>query len=402
MMLRIGLGVASDSVRAVGVRGATVVWAVEAERVLDEDLSVAIVQLLRHATLPRWPRPVVVAAIGPAASQTKRLIGLPVTADAATMRAIIREGTSRFFLRNGIPLVTAGVRIDEPGTAWATAFDLPVVNEIEAACRTLGLRIRLIVPSIVALPRAVEAGEIEWMDGDVHNGLTIGDQRLLSTRRLSATRRDPPESGATPRALEALHVLGANAWRYADAYGATQLSNDEPLALRSSSGELDAGASRRAVRVAAVCLCLAALSAIGTPIVARVVRAHRTARQLLAISGRARDAEAAERDLARMSAALAEVSSFDASRRSPTLILSQLTRALPDNAALVTMRMDSAGGTIVILAPRAAAALAALDSVKAVVAPEIIGPVTKEMVGSRELERATVQFRFGAPQAHKQ
>ena len=113
----IGLGIASDNLRAVGVRGAAVVWAVEAERRSDEDLSAAIVQLLQHATLPRWPRPVVVAAIGPAASQTKRIVGLPVTADVMTMNAIIREGSSRFFLRNGIPLITARVRMEEPGAA---------------------------------------------------------------------------------------------------------------------------------------------------------------------------------------------------------------------------------------------------------------------------------------------
>ena len=401
-MMCIGLSIASDYVRAVGVRGATVVWAVEAERTSDDDLSAAIVQLLRHATLPRWPRPVVVAAIGPAASQTKRLIGLPVTADVATMRAIIREGTPRFFLRNGIPLVTAGVRMEESGVAWAAAFDLPVVRDIEAACQTLGLRIRLIVPSIVALPRAVEAGRIEWTDGEVQSELTVADRSLVNTRRPPATSRDSLEIVATPIAIAALHSLGADSWRFADAYGATQLPDDEPLALRSSAGELDTGASRRAVRIAAVCLCLAIVAAIGTPIVARVVRAHRTARQLSAIGRRAREAEAAERDLARMSDALAEVATFEASRRSPTLILSQLARALPENAALVTVRIDTAGGTMVILAPRAATALAALDSVKSVVAPEIIGPVTKEMAGTRELERATVQFRFGALPAHKQ
>ena len=103
-----------------------------------------------------------------------------------------------------------------------------------------------------------------------------------------------------------------------------------------------------------------------------------------------------------MSEALAQVATFDASRRSVTLILAQLERALPENAALVTVRLDTAGGTMVILAPRAAAALAALDSVPAVVAPVIIGPVTKEMAGTRELERATIQFRLGAVAGRKQ
>jgi hypothetical protein len=401
-MMCIGLGIASDSVRAVGVRGATVLWAVEAKRASDENLAEAIVQLLGHATLPRWPRPVVVAAVGPAASQTKQLAGLPATADVAMMRAIIREGVPRFFLRNGIPLVTAGVRVVEPGAAWAAAFDSPVVRDIEAACRTLGLRVRLIVPSVVALPRAIEAGTVEWSDGDVQSEVIVAEQRLVGTRRVTTVNGSPLHTVATPTATAALNALGDEAWRFADAYGATQLSDDEPLALRSLSGELDAGAGRREIRIAALCLCLAIVAALGTPIVARIARAHRTALGLSAIRHRASDAEAAERDLGRMSEALAEVAAFAASRRSPTLVLSQLTRALPKDAALVTVRLDTTGGTMVILAPRAAAALAALDSVKTVVAPEIIGPVTKEMAGTHELERATVQFRFGASPVHSQ
>jgi hypothetical protein len=60
---------------------------------------------------------------------------------------------------------------------------------------------------------------------------------------------------------------------------------------------------------------------------------------------------------------------------------------------LVTARLDSLGGAVVVLAPHATSTLASLDSVAGIAAPQIVGPVTKEVVGSRELERATVQFR---------
>ncbi|MGH7620914.1 MAG: hypothetical protein ACREMU_01110, partial [Gemmatimonadaceae bacterium] len=110
MSLLIGLSVGSDHLRAVGVRAGEVRWTLEAERSADGDLAAEIVSLLRHATLPRWTRPVVAAAIGPAASQTKRLTGLPALADVAALRAVVRESASRFFLRNGVPLVVSGLR----------------------------------------------------------------------------------------------------------------------------------------------------------------------------------------------------------------------------------------------------------------------------------------------------
>lgn len=90
MSLRIGLSVASDSVRAVGVRAGDVLWAIQAERSLTDDLYADIVKLLRHATLPKWPRASVMAAIGPSASQTKLLSGLPAIVDVNALHSIVR------------------------------------------------------------------------------------------------------------------------------------------------------------------------------------------------------------------------------------------------------------------------------------------------------------------------
>jgi len=394
LSMRIGLSVASDGIRAVGVRAAKVQWAIHAERSLHDDLAAQIVTLLRRAKLPKWPRPIVMAAIGPSASQTKLLTGLPAISDLSALNAIVRENVPRFFLRNGIPLVMGGVRIEAPGSLWATALEVPVVRDIEAACDTLGLRMRLIATSLVALTGSLEDQQVEWRDGDVRTELTISGHRLRATRRLLVRGEPKPHGTNALVVVEELRALGTEAWMYADAYGATQLSGGEALALRSDSGEFDAKAAHREVRIAAVALVIALAVAVITPISALALRASRTSRELAVIAPRARQAERAEVDLWRISEALSEIAMFDRSRRSPTQLLAQLTRTLPEGSVLVTARVDSLGGAVVVLAPHAASTLASLDSVAGIAAPQIIGPVTKEVVGARELERATVQFRL--------
>lgn len=393
-MVRIGLGIASDRVRAVGVRAGEVLWAIEGDRSADGDIAADIVTLLRHATLSRWPRSVVFVAIGPAASQTKLLTGLPTIAGDAALRSIVREGTPRFFLRNGIPLVTSGVRVQEPGSLWAVAFDEPEVRAIESACRTLGVRLRMIVPSIVALPLALEGGSTEWSDGEVRCEVAFAEGKMTSTRRLLLRAEEQRDRACAPVVVASMRTIGEEAWRFADAYGATQVRDDEPLALRSSSGELNDSSAKRGVRIAAGALLLTLSAALAAPLMTRAMEARRIAVQLAVIAPRSRQAERQAADLGRMSAALTEIARFDASRRSILTLLAELTRALPQGGALVTVHIDSAGGIVSLLAPRASSALAALDSIAHVTALQILGPVTKELVGTRELERATVQFRF--------
>ena len=392
--MRIGLSVASEGIRAVGVRAAQVEWAIHAVRTPSEDLAAQIVRLLRRAKLPTWPRPIVMAAIGPSASQTKLLTGLPAISDVSALNAIVRENVPRFFLRNGIPLVMGGVQVEAPGSLWATALEAPVVRDIETACGTLGLRVRLIATSLVALTCSLEDQRVEWRDGEVRTELTIGNHRLRATRRLPPGGEAEPHEPVEPVLVPELRALGAEAWQYADAYGATQLSGGEALALRSDAGELDSKAAHREVRIAAIALVMAIAVAVITPISALALRASRTSRELAVIAPRARQEERAEVDLWRISEALTEIELFDRSRRSPTQLLAQLTRALPEGSMLVTARIDSLGGAVVVLAPHAASTLASLDSLAGIAAPQIVGPVTKEVLGSRELERATVQFRW--------
>lgn len=95
-----------------------------------------------------------------------------------------------------------------------------------------------------------------------------------------------------------------------------------------------------------------------------------------------------------MSGALAEAATFEARRPPLTLVLAELTTALPADAAITALRVDTVTTTMVVLAPRAASILAQLERVPTITGAELVGPVTREMVGARELERVTIRFRL--------
>src|SRR5688500_4166046 len=74
--LNIGLGIGGDSVRAVVLSAGKIAWAAERSRG-DEPLTRTLERILADAPIVRWRRPRVIAAVGPAHAQTKRLVGLP-------------------------------------------------------------------------------------------------------------------------------------------------------------------------------------------------------------------------------------------------------------------------------------------------------------------------------------
>src|SRR6185437_10765212 len=114
-----------------------------------------------------------------------------------------------------------------------------------------------------------------------------------------------------------------------------------------------------------------------------------------AIAGGARVAERDANELAATSTTLRALSDFGASRRSMTLLLAEVTRGLPDSTTLVAFQVDSTGlGSVVALAPHAAAVIDAVERMPGLALPQIIGPVTRERAAERDVERVTVQFRL--------
>lgn len=390
MSVVLGLAIANDRVRAVAVRAERVVWFGEAELESHDRIADVVAKLLSAALRGRMRRPSVVVAIGPSFTQTRVIGGLPPMKDTTVLARIIREGTSRFFLQNGIPLVTGNVRVIEPGRVWASAFDEPVVNAAIAGCRAARFRVRAVVPTTAVLGAAFEVDQLLWGDGPVHAEIEIAHGDVIAVRRRPHVLA---EDHAYPSTREALSKIGVDAWRFADAYGAAVRASNPPLALKPGRGDFaPSEVPRWRLGVAAMLALGASVVALAAPGFVAQARARAAEARLAELAEARSVAVVAETQLARFTTVLNEVAAFDAERRSITMLLADITRVLPDGNAIVTFRVDSAGGTIVAVAPRAAGVVAALEDVPGIVSPQIVGPVTRERVGERELERITVRF----------
>jgi hypothetical protein len=390
MSVTLGLAVGADRVRAVLARGEAVAWASEAGVGADTPLSAAVAELLAQAPLGRIGRPAVVATLGPALSQTRRITGLPAVDDVRLLTQIVHEGAGRFFLRNGRPLAVSGIRVDEPGVAWAAAFDAGTLLEVEAGCRAAGLRLRAVAPAVALLGVGLQDERVVWVDGDAE-----AEVRMDAAGRVLAVRRLPPGGAAPagdPTPVDALARLGEHGWRFADAYGAARMPADEALVLRPGRGGADGQVPAWRLALAGTAAALALAAALVLPL--RTAAQEKAAQQarLDAVHRREGAALASDSALAQVTAALREVAAFDSTRASATLLLADINRALPRGSALLSVQVDTAGGTLVALTPRAASVLGPLDRVPGISTPAIVGPVTHEGVGGREMERVTLHF----------
>lgn len=394
--LTIGLGIGRDAVRAVALRGGHIAWALERARG-EEPLAKTIEDLLADAPVPRWPRSRVIAAVGPLDAQMKRLAGLPPVSDPSRLDDVVRESASRFFLRNGVPLATTCSPARE-ASPWGAAVEVPVLDAIARACRTRRVRLEAIVPtaSVLAfvLDGATEPRCVEWRDGDASWHMVLEGGELVTVRRAAASseraeERDTPSS--------ALRALGPDGWRFADAFGAARVGRSAPLAWRGDRrgpGSRTVPAWRLAFAGTAVVI--AASGWLVAPGVAARFVEHEAAERLTSLAQDWRDVVVAEREVDKVTRALAEVSAFDASGYSMTRMLGDLTRALPDESALVTLRLARESGSLVALTPRAASVLDKLESVRGIEGTDIVGPVTRELVAGKTLERVTVRFRVSS------
>jgi hypothetical protein len=199
---------------------------------------------------------------------------------------------------------------------------------------------------------------------------------------------------AVPLAVPGLAALGADGWRFADAYGAAVASVRDPLAYRPARAASAAPIRTWRLVAAGIACALALASAIlGPTLTARHAAAQATG--VLAVLARQRlGAESAESDLVHVSRALDEVAAFDSDRHPATLLINDLAHSLPTGGALVSLRVDSAGGTLVALAPRAAILIERLEHVPGLTTPTFVGPVTREVAGSSEVERVAIHFNW--------
>jgi hypothetical protein len=192
--VRIGLAIDRTAVRAVGIQFGRVAWGAETPIGASDSVEDAVVASLasrpgRHAWTAAVFTPSVAVALGPAYAQTKRLVGLPPLSDAALVARTVQEHVGRFFLKNGIPLVTTAVRSDGMGGTWAAAFDQPVLTSLAAACVRVRVRLRGVVPAVDVLASGLAGlsdATVLWPDGDAAVAVTWAAGRLAAVRRATS------------------------------------------------------------------------------------------------------------------------------------------------------------------------------------------------------------------------
>ena len=200
---------------------------------------------------------------------------------------------------------------------------------------------------------------------------------------------------ALPDVAPLFESIGTRSADLLDAAAATRVPRREAIALRGAALRRTVEPSRRRIAMSFAVCAAAILVALSAPLVAsaRVERAART--RDAATRARVREAERDARQLGAVTTALGSLASFTQSRRSFTLLLAQLTRALPDGSALLALQVDSAGtGSLAAIGPHAATVVDAVERVPGLASPEIVGPVTRETLSGKTLDRVTIRFRL--------
>lgn len=394
MTTRIGLGLTRDEIRAVAVRRGRIVWTGEATREAGVPLADSVSALLRSVPAPRFPRPILSAAVGPHASQIKLIGGLPAVSDPAILSALIRENAGSFFRKNGVHLVTQCSTSIQPGEVIAMAIDEPEVLALREVCRTLHWRFGHVAPVPVAVMTSVLNPEFTWTDA----GLAIDVTRTGTTITGLRTRRiDVPETPAlTLQAVPLLASLGERGIRFADAFGAATMEKPA-LAAPLRGPSWDSRGLLRQVRLPAAVLgfglgilALSPLGGVWATHQAREKSADVSAdqrRTILVALGR----------LEWVSRVLQAATRFSNDRVLATPAFSELALTLPDETMLVSLERNERQVDLVALTPNPANVLAALERLPHVHSVELVGPVRREGYSGRELQRVTVRFTRERP-----
>jgi hypothetical protein len=394
----VGLGIGAESVRVVLVTRAGVVrWHREVARASADlpSLERALREALAAMPGRRWPHLRAVAALGPHCTQVRLVSELPPLGNPRAMARVVAESPHWFFLRNGAPVTTGGVRLVDERSAWAAAFERPVVETIAHACREARMRLDAVVPTAAVLHAGLADQAVSWIDGGVRCDIVYEGHVLHSVIRTPSTAAVGDASSAHVPG-DRLAGIGRDAWRYADALGAVTAGPREPLRLgaKALTGPPAQGVS--SWRGAATYL--AAITALLLVAVTPGLRAWRTEvlaeREVRARASGRHGVAVTAQQLERVTRALAEGADFARHRRSHLSLLTSLTKAFPTNAWVMALRTDSTGGHLVSLSGGAAGVLAAMDSVEGITGAVLLGPVTNEVAGAREVERATIRFRW--------
>ena len=386
--MRFGVAVSRSTVSALLIRQSRVCWRAKGEVSAGETHGDVLLRLLSTAPIRRGVRPKATVVVGLALSQLKTIAGLP-SAPPATLARIIQENPSSFFLTSREPLLVTDVDCRSDGSVWAAAFAAGAVRPVVAALRDRGITKVAVIPYPLAIAALLPAGVHTLAEDGI--GLEITS---IEGGRVGAVRRAASPAADSAATVELPASLAEDALSFSAAYAAARFSSRTALLWRATPGEVRTRARRRFGLTAAVALfALSSTATIFAP-AARASRAARGAKQVLTATGSAADSGTRLlAELGAVSADLDRVARFENERGGIIAILGAIAEQLPESSAVVSLHLDEAEGSCVVLAPHASDVLQQFSAMRGVFAPRIVGSVTRELHGSARLERVSIRFR---------
>lgn len=337
-----GVEVTPERLRVVLRRGDAILASWTTERRETAQLGNQLRECFARGLHRRWRRPAVTIALGVPAVRRKVLRGLPPVADHLLLEHMVRQGAARFFLGSPTDVVIAAVA--HGADVIAETFDRATVETCVLAARAA--RVRLTIVSVGSAESLVSAMP------EVDPSLAVAFAA----------------AGALKPNIPAVHDSGAS----------------------------DASIPRWRAIAAGTAAVLGALSLAASPVLAARLTASRASEELQELAAAYRSAVAAQRDIARLSGLIAGIEA-GAAGETQAATLARLTTALPLDAALAAITVDTTGATLVVVADEMVRVLASFDTIQAVASARIVGSVTRERVADLDLERATLRLDWRTP-----
>jgi hypothetical protein len=350
------------AINVVIVEHGEIIWSATAQlnayhRVGDSaHMATALGGLLDGMPKYRWPKLRIDVAIGAPWSRVKLVRGVPSVRHHKEVIAMLRLNTSRF-VASPRPVVITGASAASANEYRVGVAEVGVISAITGEICNRKLRIGQIIPA--------ESIELEE----------------------SSVRSSDDGIGETGEAIAAQVAMG-----HVPSQLALRVKDNPAITLPDVSRSRIAAAA--AVLFITIGIHFAAQGYIDGVLLAR----NRTALRRMLILSDSGSQEKAE--LGRISRDLANAAKFSHRRISTALLLGAITQALPSEATVTTLRIDTANVDLVVLSPRTAAVVDAMSEVASIVAPTIIGPVSREMVGAHEMERATLRLHMLPDYSH--
>jgi len=345
MTFQVGIHLEERRILAALVDRRRVVAVTQQERGDSAVLAGQLQEIVRSFHLAKWRRVSITIAVGHD-SRSKRLIGLPPLRDQKELELLIQENSARFFVGDSRERVVAAARSGDE--VIAESYDRQIVASLATAAIGLNAPLR-VVSAVSVLAHTNGSAPRELSEKGADYLVAVACARLPDTLAIPTLAPIQGVSRSIPR------------WRSLVAIGATCISG--------LFGALAPVYSQRAT-----------------------IRAARS--ELSALSVPYASALREQQAFSKVSNDLFAIAQFQQASRSAVHFLESLNQALPEEAALAALAIDSAGGSMVVLAPSASEVLNSLDSLSAISAVRLTGAVTPEKVAEEDFERATIRFSW--------